>query len=67
MGESKERKMTDLTYHQTLCRWDKQFVDGLIKPREFAAIIQALLDTYGPRFDEDGAALVSVRVRHRVW
>lgn len=49
MGESKEGKMADLTYHQTLCRWNDQFMRGEIKARQFAAIVQALLDTYGPR------------------
>lgn len=35
---------------------------GEIKAREFARVVQALLDVYGPRYDEDGAMLVSVRV-----
>ena len=40
--------MTNEQYHAILCRWNKQFMRGEIKARQFAAVVQALIDNYGP-------------------
>lgn len=41
--------MTSPQYHAILCRWNDQFMRGDIKARQFAAVVQALIDEYGPK------------------
>jgi len=44
-----EETMTSQMYHEVLTRWNEQFMRRKIKARQFAAVVQALIDEYGPK------------------
>ena len=58
--------MTNEQYHAILCRWNDQFMRGNIKARQFAAVVQGLIDNYGPVALQCGAPIIPPSMTRKV-